>query len=113
MSANVGLSIQCVGIVLMELLSLSMRGSIMSEALKVWTSAWISLSLALLSLFVGFHISPGHKLFYAVYFFGEYAFGLLFVGGCRFLAGGARTAHSHYSMLLPAAVVAVLLPYAS
>ena len=88
MNANVGLAIQCVGILLMALLSLSMRGSIKSAALKCWTGARISLSLALVSLFVGFHIASGHSLFYSLYFFGEYTFGLMFIGGCRYLATG-------------------------
>ena len=50
MGANVGLAIQCVGIVLLTLLSLSMRGSIKSVSLTYWTRAWASLSLALISL---------------------------------------------------------------
>ena len=53
MSANVGLAIRCVGFLLVALLSMSMRGSIKSASLKCWTRAWISLSIALLSLFVG------------------------------------------------------------
>ena len=93
MDASVGLAIQCVGIILVALLSLSMRGSIKSAALKCWTRAWISLSVALVSLFAGFHIVPGHKVFYSLYFFGEYAFGLLYIGGCRFLASGVSMAH--------------------
>src|SRR5712692_9724481 len=110
MSANVGLAIQCVGIVLMALLSLSMRGSIKSASLKCWTRAWISLSVALLSLFAGFHIAPGHKLFYSAYFFGEYAFGLMFIGGCRYLASGVSMTRRFYSMLIPSAAVALVLP---
>jgi hypothetical protein len=33
---------------LVALLSMSMRGSIKSPSLKIWTRAWISLSIALL-----------------------------------------------------------------
>jgi len=113
MSANVGLAIQCVGIVLVALLSLSMRESIKSAALKCWTGAWISLSLALLSLLAGFHIAPGHRFFYSFYFFGEYAFGLMFIGGCRYLASGTRPTVRCYSLLIPAAVLAIVLPYLS
>jgi diguanylate cyclase len=113
MSSNVGLAIQCVGIALIALLSLTMRGSIKSAVLRCWTRAWISLALALLSLFAGFHIAPGHKLLYSLYFFGEYAFGLMFIGGCRFLATGASMTRRHYSMLLPAAIIAASLPYLS
>lgn len=113
MSANVGLAIQCVGIVLLTLLSLSMRGSIKSASLTLWTGAWASLSLALITLFVGFHVAPGHKLFYALYFFGEYAFGLMFVGGCRFLANKVSMSRRSYSMLIPAAIIAAGLPFLS
>lgn len=113
MSANVGLAIQCVGIALIALLSLSMRGSIKSPALRCWTRAWISLGVALVSLFAGFHIVPGHKLLYSLYFFGEYAFGLMFIGGCRSLAGGSGMTSRFYSMLWPASLVAAGLPYLS
>jgi diguanylate cyclase (GGDEF)-like protein len=113
MNASVGLAIQCVGIVLVALLSLSMRGSIKSAALKCWTRAWISLSVALVSLFAGFHIVPGQKLFYSLYFFGEYAFGLWYIAGCRYLASGVSMKHRWYSMLIPAALLAIALPQLS
>jgi diguanylate cyclase (GGDEF)-like protein len=113
MSASVGLAIQCVGILLVALLSMSMRGSIKSASLKCWTRAWLSLSIALLSLFAGFHIVPGHRLLYSVYFFGEYAFGLMFIGGCRYLASGASMTQRCYSMLIPAALLAIVLPWLS
>src|SRR5882672_8650546 len=113
MSASVGLAIQCVGILLVALLSISMRGSIKSASLKCWTRAWLSLSIALISLFVGFHVVPGHTLFYSIYFFGEYAFGLMFIGGCRYLASGVAMSHRCYSLLIPAALVALALPWLS
>jgi hypothetical protein len=110
MSASVGLAIQCVGIVLVALLSMSMRDSIKSASLKFWTGAWGCLSLALLSLFAGFHIVPGHKVFYSVYFFGEYAFGLMFIAGCRYLARGVTMTRRYYLLLIPAALLAIALP---
>ena len=113
MNSNVGLAIQCVGIALVALLSLSMRGSIKSVSLTCWTRAWLSLSLALIGLFVGFHVAPGHKLFYSFYFFGEYAFGLMFIYGCRFLASGSPVTRRDYLWLLPALAVALVLPYLS
>ena len=113
MSASVGLAIQCVGILLVALLSMSMRGSIKSASLKCWTRAWICLSIALLSLFIGFHIAPGHKLFYSLYFFGEYAFGLMFIGGCRYLASGVGMTQRCYSKLIPAGLLALALPQLS
>src|ERR1700686_1911362 len=113
MSASVGLAIQCVGILLVALLSMSMRGSIKSASLKCWTRAWISLSIALLSLFLGFHIAPGHKVFYSFYFFGEYPFGLMFIGGCRYLASGLGMTKRSYSMLIPPGLLAIALPQLS
>src|SRR5262245_56071028 len=114
MSANVGLAIQCVGVMLLALLSLSMRGSIKSPSLKRWTGAWISLSLALVSLFVGFHVVPGHRLFYSLYFFVEYAFGLMFIAGCRYHAiGAASKPRLAATLIAAAAAIAALLPFAS
>ncbi len=113
MTSSVGLAIQCVAIFLVALLSHSMRGSIKSASLKCWTRAWVSLSIALLSLFLGFHLVSGYKLFYSVYFFGEYAFGLMFIGGCRYLASGVSMTHRCYSMLIPAALLAIALPWLS
>ena len=112
MNANVGLAIQCVGIALIGLLSFSMRGSIKSDALKLWTGAWLLLALSLLCLFIGFHIDFGHRVFYSLYFFGEYAFGLMFVAGCRFQARGQAN-QLFYSMWIPAGVIAIALPYVS
>jgi diguanylate cyclase (GGDEF)-like protein len=113
MSANAGLAIQCVGVVLLTLLSLSMRSSIRSASLTCWTRAWACLSIALVSLSIGFHLTTGHRLFYSVYFFGEYAYGLFFIAGCRYLVSGIEVSPRHYVSIIPAALVAVVLPYLS
>src|SRR5258708_12440662 len=113
MNSNVGLAIQSVGIALLAVLSLSMGGSIKSPSLKWWTSAWIALAVALVSLFAGFHLAPEQKQFYSLYFFGEYAFGLMFICGCRYHATGVRPTRRGALMLIPAVVVAVVLPYLS
>lgn len=113
MSANAGLAIQCIGILLVALMSLSMRSSIASASLKHWTRAWISLSLALLSLFAGFQFERYHNLFYSTYFLGEYAFGLFFIAGCRFHARRITLNPKYYLLLLPAAAIALALPFAS
>jgi diguanylate cyclase (GGDEF)-like protein len=112
MSANVGLAIQCVAIVLVALLLLSMRGSIRGASLKYWTAAWCCLSVALISLFIGFHVALGQKLFYSIYFFGEYSFGLLFIAGCRHHAVDAPTNRILY-LLVPAFLLALALPFLS
>jgi diguanylate cyclase (GGDEF)-like protein len=113
MSANVGLAIQCVGIVLVALLTVSMRGSIKSASVKHWTAAWLCLALALVSLLIGIQVGSGQKFFFAGYFLGEYAFGLLFIAGCRNYAIGARLNQRAVIFGAAAVVVAGVLPFMS
>ena len=113
MDSNVGLAIQCVGILLITLLSLFIQSSIKSASLKYWTASWASLAAALISLFIGFHIRPNPRLFYSVYFFGEYLFGLLFIAGCLSQVAGTQFTRRQVYLLIPALVVALVLPYAS
>jgi len=113
MDSNVGLAIQCVGILLITLLSLFMRNSIKSNALRYWTVAWASLSVSLMSLFAGFQLVPTHTIFYSVYFLGEYLFGLLFIAGCRSQMTGAALTKKHLYFLIPPIVFSLVLPHAS
>ena len=113
MDSNVGLAIQCVGILLVTLLSLFMRRSIRTGALKYWTTGWASLALALLSLFIGFRTVEDQKLFFSLYFFGEYIFGLMFVAGCRNHINGTRIGKKVIYLLLFFVAIAAALPYAS
>lgn len=113
MDANVGLAIQSIGILLLTLLFLFMRSSIKSASLKYWTASWASLSVALLGLFIGFQVEPNQKLFYSVYFFGEYLFGLFFIAGCQSQVTGAALPRRHAYVLGAAVVVALVLPYVS
>lgn len=113
MDSSVGLAIQCVGLVLVTLLFLFLRGSIRSPSLNYWAAAWASMSLALLSLLLGFHISSAQKPFYSLYFFGEYAFGLMFAAGCRHHAAGKSPNRLHLYLLIPAILIAIFLPHLS
>ena len=113
MDSNVGLAIQCVGVLLITLLSIFMRSSIKSHALNYWTASWSSLSLSLISLFVGFQLDSQQSLLYSGYFFGEYVFGLLFIAGCRTQTTGATLSKKHNYFLIPALIVSLALPYAS
>ena len=113
MDSNVGLAIQCIGILLLTLLSLFIRSTIRSASLRYWTAAWASLSVALLSLLTGFQLQPSQKLFYSLYFFGEYLFGLLFIAGCHNQVTGTRLRRRHAYSLIPAIAVALVLPYVS
>lgn len=110
MDSNVGLAIQCVGILLVTLLTLFVRGSIESKSLKYWTAAWTCLAISLMSLFAGFVSGRGLNYFYSLYFLGEYAFGLLFVAGCRYHALEAPVARGFRYLASLAVVVAALLP---
>jgi diguanylate cyclase len=112
MDSNVGLAIQCVGVLLITLLSMFMRSSIKSNALTYWTASWAALSCSLVTLFVGVQIGSNQTVFYSCYFFGEYIFGLLFVAGCRSQMTGASLSRKHFYILLPALVVSLILPHA-
>jgi diguanylate cyclase (GGDEF)-like protein len=113
MNSNVGLAIQCGGVLLITLLSFFMRSSIKSNALKYWTACWASLSLSLLSLFIGFQLGSNQKFYYSLYFLGEYIFGLLFIAGCRSQKTGASLTKRHTSFVIPFVAVSLALPYAS
>jgi diguanylate cyclase (GGDEF)-like protein len=113
MDSNVGLAIQCVGIGLVTLLSFFMMRSIQGASQRYWTVAWSCLSLALSSLIVAFHAAALKNFFYPLYFFGEYAFGLMFVAGCRHHAAGARLSRRAALAFAPFAALAVALPFAS
>ena len=62
MDSNAGLAIQCGGVLLITLLSIFMRSSIKSTALRYWTASWASLSVSLLSLFIGFQLAPNQSI---------------------------------------------------
>jgi diguanylate cyclase (GGDEF)-like protein len=113
MDSNVGLAIQCVGILLVTLLSFFMLRSIQSAPMRYWTISWSCLSLSLMSLYAGFHLPAASKLFYSLYFLGEYLFGCMFVAGCRSHAGGPALERRNLYLLLPFVLLAAFLPYLS
>ncbi len=83
MDSNVGLFIQCLGILFFTLMAIFMRSSIKNMSLRYWTIAWSGMSLALLVLFLAFHLSLKPAILYAFYFVGQYVFGRVFITGCR------------------------------
>ncbi|HEX8844989.1 MAG TPA: GGDEF domain-containing protein [Pyrinomonadaceae bacterium] len=114
MDSNVGLAIQCVGILLVTLLSFFMMRSIQSAPMRYWTIAWSCLTIALASLYIGFHqAAPFHKIFYTLYFLGEYLFGFMFVAGCHSHATGEELERKHLFLLIPFALIALVLPHVS
>ncbi len=113
MDSNAGLAIQCVGILLVTLLSFFIRRSIRNTAFTYWTIGWVCLAVSLVSLFVGFQVIVGREWLFSTYFFGEYCFSLLFIAGCRNHVNGSRIEAHHYFYLIPALVASLALPYLS
>src|ERR1700757_3907281 len=114
MDSSIGLAIQCTGIFLVTLLSFFMMRWFQSVSTKYWAIAWASLSVSLLSLFAGFHLTGElQRVCYFLYFLGEYTFGLMFIAGCRNHAGGHRLQHKNALVLAPFLVVAAVLPHLS
>jgi diguanylate cyclase (GGDEF)-like protein len=83
MDSNVGLAIQCLGILVLTSISIFLRKTIKRASLKHWTATWSSLSLCLLILFVIFHFSVTTTFLFCVYFLGQYMFGLVFISSSR------------------------------
>jgi diguanylate cyclase (GGDEF)-like protein len=104
-----GLAIQCVGILVIMSLSFFMTRSIKRTSLDYWTLAWVCLAVSLLSLSFAFRIKPTQDIFLFLYFFNEYAFGLLFIAGCRNYISGERITRKDYRLLILALLFASLL----
>src|SRR5205085_11714617 len=88
----IGLTIQCAGIILITCLSFFMSRSVRRVFLDYWTAAWVCMSVALVSLSVGFRAASLPTLYFTTYFLGEYAFGFLFIAGCSNYVTGGRPA---------------------
>ncbi|MCI0490156.1 MAG: GGDEF domain-containing protein [Blastocatellia bacterium] len=109
----IGLTIQSAGIILVTALSLFMTRSIRRTALDYWSAAWVCLALSLTALSVAFRVPPLKESLFSVYLFGEYAFGYLFIAGCRNYSTGARLTGRHLYWLILGVLVAVALPQIS
>jgi hypothetical protein len=109
MDSNVGLAIQCVGVLLITLLSIFMRSSIKSNALTYWTASWASLSLSLVSLLLGFQLDSNQTSSYSCYFFGEYSSAAVHR---RLSQPGERRTSQKDSYFLYPALLSLVLPYA-
>src|SRR6185436_5448482 len=103
----IGLTIQCAGILLITILTVFMTRSIRRAFLNYWAAAWVSMAIALLSLSVAFRVTHFSKIYFAIYFVGEYAFGFLFAAGCRNYASGVRLTRTSLYLVIPALMVAI------
>lgn len=104
-----GLAIQCVGILVIMSLSFFMTRSIKRTSLEYWTVAWVCLALALISLSFAFRIRSTQTLFFFLYYLNEYAFGLMFIAGCRHYARGELISSKDYRWIPIAVLVAGVL----
>ncbi|HEY7543258.1 MAG TPA: GGDEF domain-containing protein [Blastocatellia bacterium] len=102
------LIVQCVGVLLIAILSILIARSVRRTFLDYWTVAWICLSLSLISLAISGRVYA-QSLFLALYYFGEYAFGFFFVAGCRNYATQSRLTRRHLYALIPFGLLAATL----
>lgn len=111
MDSIIGLIIQFAGIFLIGTLFVFLAKSLKSDALKYWKSAWLSLALSLLSLYIAFNFPPVAKLFLALYYIGEYAFAYLLIAGTRNFASGWKTSPKSWFLLIPALLISLFLVF--
>ena len=111
MDSKIGLIIQLNGVVLITVLSLCLRRSLRVTALRYWTTAWLSLSFALICLRLGFSYEEFSSFLFTYYFLGEYLFGFMLVVGCRSLRGDYELKHRSELLFIPYVIAAVVLPH--
>lgn len=113
MDSKLGLIIQLNGVFLITILSLLLRRSLKLTSLKYWTTAWLCLSFALISLRLGFEYTQLATLLFTYYFLGEYIFGFLLVAGCMSLVNDFELKSKNEIYIAPFVVAAIVLPQLS
>jgi diguanylate cyclase (GGDEF)-like protein len=111
MNSQLGLAIQAVGITLLASLCAFLSRSVDLRYLRSWCAAWVSLSFALLALFVTFRYPALTPVFQPVYYFGEYAFAFLLISGCREYATGTGLSAADAGWAAPGLLLAMILPH--
>lgn len=112
-SSMVGLAIQWVGVILVTTLSFLLTRSLRRPFLDYWTIAWTCLTVALSAQLLAISLPRTPRVFYTVYFLGEYAFCYLFIAGCRNLAVGTVLSARDRWALPQGALIAGILPHFS
>ncbi len=105
------LIVQCVGVLLITILSLVVKRSMKRAFLDYWTAGWICLATALVSLAISVRIDSVERIFLALYYLGEYAFGFLLIGGCRNYASGNKLTRRHLYALFLGGLIAITLAF--
>lgn len=105
-----GLIVQSCGAGLIALMLALLNRSHPDSALRLWAWGWFSLAAALATLLVDLLVPGWYLLLQPVYLFCEYLFLYLLVLGCANHVSGRRPVHSDARLLLPALVLALLVP---
>ncbi|HKV42351.1 MAG TPA: hypothetical protein VJX67_24320, partial [Blastocatellia bacterium] len=113
MDSQAGLVVQWAGITLIVVLSFFVRRSAKRTSVAYWACGWLCLAIALGSLELAFRSPHFRRILTAVYFFGEYSFGYLFISGCRNWATGAVLNRRSWSLAGAGAATAVGLTFVS
>lgn len=113
MDSKIGLIIQLGGVILIAVLSLTLGRSVKLTALRYWAAAWLSLSLALISLRLAYSFGQFGPLLLSLYYLGEYGLGLLLVWGCRSLdTDSAPVSRTHKAIYAsPFLMLAAMMPH--
>jgi len=111
MESTIGLIIQFSGIFLIAILSVFLTKSLKSTALQYWKYAWLSLSLALFSLYIAFNFDAVAKPFFVLYYFGEYTFAYLLIAGCRNYASNKNITARSWFLIIPGLLTATFFTF--
>src|SRR5262249_7617273 len=104
-----GLAIQFAGILMISTLSLFTTRTVKRTSVDYWTGAWTCLLIALATLMTSLYVRPLRPFTAPVYFLGEYAFGYMFIAGCRNRATGALLTRRSLRWLPPAIALSIVL----
>ena len=113
MDSKIGIIVQLSGVVLITLLTVFLRRSINTIALRHWAYAWLFLSSALLCLRLAFSYEQYSVQLFSLYFLTQYVFGFLLVAGCKSLDGNKDLPVRHELFVIPFILVAFGLPFLS
>ncbi len=103
--------IQAIGIMMVAGLLLPMTRALPGIFLRYWTCGWLSLTVAIFSLFASFRVDPAYReVFLIGYCEAEYLFGFLLWAGCREATTGESLRPMDFLALLPPAAFGVIAP---
>lgn len=113
MNSKIGLIIQLSGVLSVTTLLFLMTQSLRSGVLKFWKTAWLCLSIALLSLQIGFYVGLLIKPFFIVYYFAEYLFCYFLILGCYQFTTKKEPRFSIWYFVLPSFLTAIFLTFST